>query len=56
MGGSISEFEQEFREKYNFIQQIKDPFFDLVKVYRKNIVKYDYIMLYTINISSFTDH
>lgn len=45
MGNSQSEFEQEFYKRYSYIQQLEDPMFGLIKVYRKSTVKYDYIMI-----------
>jgi hypothetical protein len=45
MGNKDSEFESEFNKRYSFIQNIDDKLFGMVKVYRKNTVKFDYIMI-----------
>lgn len=45
MGNKGSEFENEFYKRYTFIQCIDDQIFGFVKIYRKNTIKYDYIMI-----------
>ena len=45
MGNGQSEFEQEFYKRYSYIQDLEDPVFGVVKIYRKMTVKYDYIMI-----------
>lgn len=41
-----SNFEKDFNDSYSFIQLVDDPNYGLVKVYRKKMVNYDYVMVY----------
>lgn len=55
MGNKGSEFETEFYKRYSFIQAIDDKLFGNVKIYRKNTVKFDYIMIVEVQLEDLPD-
>ncbi len=52
MGNTKSEFEQRFYDLYYFIQLVDDRYFEKIKIYRKNIINYDYVMVVEREISA----
>jgi hypothetical protein len=55
MGNKSSEFETEFYKRYSYIQTIDDKVFGTVKIYRKNTVKFDYIMILEVQLEDLTE-
>lgn len=47
MGNSpLSDFQNQFKENYSFIQVLDDLNFGVVKIYRKRQINFDYVMVY----------